>query len=274
MNINTTDITFTTYFKELLLHFYEDESIVKKLGLGFGFDIDKDYFLAISLQYPSLSISTFDEKEALRNALEKFELPTEINKTIAGNQFMYDDNGVSVFLISHNKSELLESINTFKKEIIDFLDAFPHEKKIRVGIGTIESSIDGIMNSYDNATAAIKAGELFKKDRTILDYISMEIYSSINAMVVNYGKPLTTIVLKQLTPDEIHILSKYYKCKELVSETAKSLSLDEETVKTALQQVKAKTGLDVEDTEDNFKLHLVMIARTIFNNQEKLKNIK
>lgn len=45
MNINTTDITFTTYFKELLLHFYEDESIVKKLG--FGFDIDKDYFLAM-----------------------------------------------------------------------------------------------------------------------------------------------------------------------------------------------------------------------------------
>lgn len=274
MNINTTDITFTTYFKELLLHFYEDETIVKKLGMNFGFDIDKDYFLAVSFQYPSLSISTFDEKEALKTALTQLELPTKINKNIHENQFIYDDNGVSIFLISHSKDELLDCISTFKESITAFLDSFPHEKKIRVGIGTIESCIDGIMNSYDNATAAIKAGELFKKDRTILDYISMEIYSSINAMVVNYGKPLTTIVLKQLTPEEIHILSKYYKCKELVDETAKSLSIDAETVENALKRVKTSTGLDVNDTEDNFKLHLVMIAKTIFDNQEKLKHIK
>ena len=42
-------------------------------------------------------------------------------------------------------------------------------------------------STYSNAQDAVKAGEIFKKDRVILEYMGMEIYSSINQMVVNFG---------------------------------------------------------------------------------------
>ena len=42
-------------------------------------------------------------------------------------------------------------------------------------------------------------------------------------------------------------------------------------LKNSLQQVKINTGLDVNDTEDNFKLHFVMIAKKVLENDERIK---
>ena len=35
--------------------------------------------------------------------------------------------------------------------------------------------------------------------------------------------------------------------------------------------VRINTGLDVNDTEDNFKLHFIMIAKKVLENDEKIK---
>ena len=95
----------------------------------------------------------------------------------------------------------------------------------------------------------------------ILEYMGMEIYSSINQMVVNFGDRLTRTVLRQLGETEKRVLSKYYKCKEDVALTAEELGMTQEEVKNSLAQVKVNTGLDVNDTEDNFKLHFITIAK-------------
>ena len=95
--------------------------------------------------------------------------------------------------------------------------------------------------------------------------MGMEIYSSINQMVVNFGDRLTRTVLKQLGETEKRVLAKYYKCKEDIAETA------EDDVKTSLNMVRINTGLDVNDTEDNFKLHFIMIAKKVLENDERIK---
>ena len=118
---------------------------------------------------------------------------------------------------------------------------------------------------------AVKAGEIFKKDRVILEYMGMEIYSSINQMVVNFGDRLTRTVLKQLGETEKRVLAKYYKCKEDIAETARQLGMSEDDVKTSLNMVRINTGLDVNDTEDNFKLHFIMIAKKVLENDERIK---
>jgi len=139
------------------------------------------------------------------------------------------------------------------------------------GICQLIAGIKGIKHTYSNAQDAVKAGEIFKKDRVILEYMGMEIYSSINQMVVNFGDRLTRTVLKQLGETEKRVLAKYYKCKEDIAETARQLGMSEDDVKTSLNMVRINTGLDVNDTEDNFKLHFIMIAKKVLENDERIK---
>ena len=53
MNKNTTDITLSAYFNDIVIGYYEDEALVKQLGRQLGFDVDMDTFMAVSFQYPS-----------------------------------------------------------------------------------------------------------------------------------------------------------------------------------------------------------------------------
>ena len=116
---------------------------------------------------------------------------------------------------------------------------------------------------------AVNAGEKFKKERRVLDFIGMEIYSAINAMVLAHGQSLISTILLQLTDEEQTILGKYYKCKEQIPAVAEALKISETAVKDALRRIKEKTGLDVNDTEDNFKLNFVMIAKRVLEKEKK-----
>ena len=40
MNKNTTDITLSAYFNDIVIGYYEDEALVKQLGRQLGFDVD------------------------------------------------------------------------------------------------------------------------------------------------------------------------------------------------------------------------------------------
>ena len=64
---------------------------------------------------------------------------------------------------------------------------------------------------------------------------------------------------------------QYYKCKEDAALTAEELGMTQEEVRNSLAQVKVNTGLDVNDTEDNFKLHFITIAKKVLENDERIR---
>jgi sugar diacid utilization regulator len=266
-----TEITYTNYFNDIVYWFYEDEGDVKRLGNTLGLDIDKEYFVAIAFLYPSTPHTTYEEKEKLKNELPKIQVLPKKNSEIRENQFVITDSGVITFLIGETRKELMEILPEYKEKAAEVISEIHSDKKIRIGVGTIESGIVGVRNTYENAINAVKAGEIFKKERVVLDYIGMEIYSSINSMITSYGDRITKAVLKQINKDDQRILAKYYKCKDKIDETATALGISSEEVENALARVKNNTGLDVNDTEDNFKLHLVMIAKKVLSNNEKIK---
>lgn len=273
MNSNSTDISLSSYFNDIVVGFYEDTRLVESLGHEFGFDVNKDYFLALSYLYPWASQISYDDKTLLQERLKPLLELAPINKTINSNQILLADRGVMIFFIAHQKKELIDLLPALKELSLKLTEEFLPPKNIRIGIGTIETGLDGIQQSYQNAQRAVDAGELFKKERRILDFMGMEIYSAINTMVINYGDALTKVVLKQLTDQEQRILSKYYKCKESIKETADALNMTEEEVSSALAQTKLKTGLDTNDTEDNFKLHFIMIAKKVLDKKHKKEAI-
>ena len=271
MNKNTTDITLSAYFNDIVIGYYEDEDLVKQFGRQLGFDVDMDTFMAASFQYPSdMNVKT-EDREKLTDAANAIIALSDINKKIGGKQIITCDSGVCVILIMNDKSAMRDLIPQIKETALELVEKINSDRKIRVGIGTIESGIKGIKHTYINAQDAVKAGEIFKKDRVILEYMGMEIYSSINQMVVNFGDRLTRTVLKQLGETEKRVLAKYYKCKEDIAETARQLGMSEDDVKTSLNMVRINTGLDVNDTEDNFKLHFIMIAKKVLENDERIK---
>ena len=47
--------------------------------------------------------------------------------------------------------------------------------------------------------------------------------------------------------------------------------MTQEEVKNSLAQVKVNTGLDVNDTEDNFKLYFITIAKKVLENDERIR---
>ncbi len=318
MNKNTTDITLSAYFNDIVIGYYEDEALVKQLGRQLGFDVDMDTFMAVSFQYPSDMNVKPEDRERLTDAAQAVIGLSEINKRITGKQIITCDSGVCVILITHDKAEMRRILDAVKAVAAEEVGKIISDRRIRVGIGTIEGGIKGIRHTYSNAQDAVKAGEIFKKDRMILEYMGMEIYSrvgigtieggikgirhtysnaqdavkageifkkdrmileymgmeiysSINQMVVNFGDRLTRTVLRQLGETEKRVLSKYYKCKEDVALTAEELGMTQEEVKNSLAQVKVNTGLDVNDTEDNFKLYFITIAKKVLENDERIR---
>lgn len=271
MNKNTTDITLSAYFNDIVIGYYEDENLVKQFGKQLGFDVDTDVFMAVSFQYPSDMRVSYEDREKFTKAAETVIALSDINRKIEGKQIITCDSGVVVILITHDKVEMRDLQTKLKVIAKEEVAKIESERRIRVGIGTIESGIKGIKHTYVNAQDAVKAGEIFKRERVVLEYMGMEIYSSINQMVVNYGDRLTRTVLKQLGETEKNVITKYYKCKEDVALTAEQLGMTVEDVEHSLVQIRINTGLDVNDSEDNFKLHFITIAKKVLENDERIK---
>lgn len=267
-------IQFTTFFNDVLNRFYEDERDVKRLGETLGFDVEEDYFVAVAFLYPSIEVTSFEEKEQLKALLSPIQAQTPVNQTIKENQMLIIEKGVVTFLIGKSRQEISDALPAYREEALKVIEEARLPKKVRIGIGMVESGVSGLKQTCDNAVSAIRAGEIFKKERTVLEYMGMEIYSSINAMITSYGERMTGIVLKQLDDHQQRVLQKYYKCKEEIGKTAEVMGISEEEVTKALSQVKENTGLDVNDTEDNFKLHLVMIAKKVLGTNEKIEEAK
>jgi len=269
MNKKDTNITLSSYFNDITIHFYEDSAFMESVGKKFGIDVNKDYFLAMSFLYPSDMIVSYEDKCALMELLTPLVAYGPLNKSIDSPQLLTCDKGTTLFLIAHTKEELLNASSKVCDEALKLLKQSLPNVFIRIGIGTLEHGLSGIERTYQNSLRAVNAGEKFKKERRVLDFIGMEIYSAINAMVLAHGQSLISTILLQLTDEEQTILGKYYKCKEQIPAVAAALHISEDEVHNALCRVKEKTGLDVNDTEDNFKLNFVMIAKRVLEKEKK-----
>ena len=106
MNKNTTDITLSAYFNDIVIGYYEDEALVKQLGRQLGFDVDMDTFMAVSFQYPSDMNVKPEDRERLTDAAQAVIGLSEINRRITGKQIITCDSGVCVILITHDKAEM------------------------------------------------------------------------------------------------------------------------------------------------------------------------
>ena len=110
MNKNTTDITLSAYFNDIVIGYYEDEDLVKQFGRQLGFDVDMDTFMAVSFQYPSDMNVKPEDREKLTDAANAIIALSDINKKIGGKQIITCDSGACVILIMNDKSAMRDLI--------------------------------------------------------------------------------------------------------------------------------------------------------------------
>ena len=156
MNKNTTDITLSAYFNDIVIGYYEDEDLVKQFGRQLGFDVDMDTFMAVSFQYPSDMNVKPEDREKLTDAANAIIALSDINKKIGGKQIITCDSGDCVILIMKDKSAMRDLIPQIKETALQEVEKISADRKIRVGIGTIENGIKGIKHSKRSE----KAGKL------------------------------------------------------------------------------------------------------------------
>lgn len=175
---------------------------MESTGRQLGIDVNHDYFLAISFLYPSDMVVSCENKCRLMELLTPVLSCGPLNSTIDSPQFLACDKGILFFLMAHTKEELLNAnVQVCEKAIRLLEENFP-DTFIRIGIDTIENGLSGIERSYQNSIHAIDAGEQFKKERCILDFIGMEIYSAMNAIVLAHGQTLISTILLQLSKEK------------------------------------------------------------------------
>ena len=174
MNKNTTDITLSAYFNDIVIGYYEDEDLVKQFGRQLGFDVDMDTFMAVSFQYPSDMNVKPEDREKLTDAANAIIALSDINKKIGGKQIITCDSGDCVILIMKDKSAMRDLIPQIKETALQEVEKISADRKIRVGIGTIENGIKGIKHTYSNAQDAVKAGEDRQELHERIRELSME----------------------------------------------------------------------------------------------------
>lgn len=200
--LSPANTTLSSYFNDIIIHFYEDTALMESTGRQLGIDVNHDYFLAISFLYPSDMVVSCENKCRLMELLTPVLSCGPLNSTIDSPQFLACDKGILFFLMAHTKEELLNAnVQVCEKAIRLLEENFP-DTFIRIGIDTIENGLSGIERSYQNSIHAIDAGEQFKKERRILDFIGMEIYSAMNAIVLAHGQTLISTILLQLSKEK------------------------------------------------------------------------
>ena len=67
----------------------------------------------------------------------------------------------------------------------------------------------------------------------------------------------------------VHITNRADTEAIIREQVVSTIFQDAPKVRNALYRVKEKTGLDVNDTEDNFKLNFIMIAKRVLEKEKK-----
>ncbi|MFA9379502.1 MAG: hypothetical protein ACERKO_00445 [Acetanaerobacterium sp.] len=250
---------YDDYVKDLIFGIYEDENLMKRTGTGFGFYIDSDVFVMLSLGFSEKYDATVEEKRNLHR----------VGQAIAAccihNAPDYDpvipfNNQISILLFADSEQAMKALLPTVEKTAVDSTERYFSGKPVRIGEGNLARGLAGIKESYNQSVRAIRAGAIFKQNHKLLRFNNMEIYSILDEIMRVHGPHLSKTVLSRLSQREIDVLCMYYECKEDVPKTADSLGITEKEVTDAFVRVTQSIGLDVYDSEDNFKLHLVMLT--------------
>ena len=121
---------------------------------------------------------------------------------------------------------------------------------IRLGIGTVASSIKDIAKSYKEARIALEVGKVFDGEKFIMNYDNLGIARLIYQLPTTLCELFLSEVFKKdsidsLDQETLYTIQKFFENNLNVSETSRQLYVHRNTLVYRLDKVRKLTGLDL-----------------------------
>ena len=147
-----------------------------------------------------------------------------------------------------------------------------HDRRsVSIGIGRIRQNIEGIRISYREASQALVIGRRIFGHGHVSDFADLGVYRLLYALAE--GSELQTYCEETLSElqryDErngtelIQTLVAFFECHGNIRATAESLYLHRNSLSYRLKRIQAIAGIDLDNFEDRFRLHLSLKARQV-----------
>ncbi len=121
---------------------------------------------------------------------------------------------------------------------------------IRLGIGTVATSIKDIAKSYKEARIALEVGKVFDGEKNIINYDNLGIARLIYQLPTTLCELFLSEVFKKdsidsLDQETLYTIQKFFENNLNVSETSRQLYVHRNTLVYRLDKVRKITGLDL-----------------------------
>lgn len=268
---NNTDAVLEKYIRDVVFDVYDDPSLMLERGSMIGLNPSGGCYLFLTFRFDRDEENAQKGLDPLRSAAHAVaQFAAQQSSGFYHPVVSFDEN-VSVVLAAETAARLKEMLPYIQNEAVGQARYYSPNRKVKIGIGTIESGLHGIRDSYRNSVRAIRTGEIFKPERQVCSYPELRIYCLLNnALSANSDEIVRECLGKIDNAEILDTLNMYYECNANVEKTAQSLFVHKNTIKYRLQRVQELTGLDVRNHDENFRLYLAVLARKIQKNSQNV----
>ena len=210
MNKNTTDITLSAYFNDIVIGYYEDEDLVKQFGRQLGFDVDMDTFMAVSFQYPSdMNVKPEDREKLL----------IQIDPGTAFGTGMHETTQLCIRQIKKYVKPDTVLLDVGTGSGILSIAALKLGAKFACGTDVDPCAITAVkenmeVNGVEEDKYTVMLGNIID-DKAVQEAVGYEKYDMVVANILaEVLVPLTPVILAQMKPGALYITSGIIDDKE------------------------------------------------------------
>ena len=207
---------------------------LKSKELHLSFDVDRAVF---ALQYDDI------------RGIDVYDIISRIFPD-NGKDFVIDLDNNMIAIVKEVKMGI--SATELEKIASQIADTVTSEAmvRIRLGIGTVASSIKDIAKSYKEARIALEVGKVFDGEKFIMNYDNLGIARLIYQLPTTLCELFLSEVFKKdsidsLDQETLYTIQKFFENNLNVSETSRQLYVHRNTLVYRLDKVRKLTGLDL-----------------------------
>lgn len=251
------------YVKDILYENYTDEILMVERGRLFGFEVDENYFAAVTVCFRKKCTPSEQERKAIRFLCQSLQRYLLDSGSIQGCPMIRLEKGFLLLVEAKEAEGLEQYLENYLDE--DYLKKLwkVEDKGIVCGVGPVKKGLKGIRDSYSLSFKAMKVGYTFSLSRNqfLYFYKKLEPYCELEKVLVSPSEHVFTSVLGAVKNQELlDTLVMYYECGANMERVSDRMYTHKNTVKYRLNRLQELTGLDLKNPDDNFRLYLAVLA--------------
>ncbi len=254
------------YIKDIIFDAYEDENLMIERGKLLGIMVEDNYYYAITLGFPKHYEPSSKEIEDMNRICKSLGQFLSNSSNITFPAVINMKGQCSVILEGKTKEMLHQYEAIIIHELQNQMNYYFPKVKMKAGMGTIDTNLNGVKNTFLYSVKAYRAGEMFRSSEQIHRFEDVEIYCMMERLITAETKEFSEHIINKISNKEIlQTLRVYLECNGDYTEIAERMHIHKNTIKYRMAKVQEITGLDLKNYVDNFKLYLAVLIDKMSN---------